>query len=67
MVLMYTPITQLLRPFALLVDVEITPARALCMRAARTLLWKVSQTIDIGSEPIVNSLVMVTVIRQTSP
>ena len=49
MVLMYTPITQLLRPFALLVDVEITPARALCMRAARTPFWKVSQTIDIES------------------
>ena len=65
MVLMYTPITQLLQPFALLVDVEITPARALCMRSARTLLRKVSQTI--GSEPIVNSLIMVTVIRQTSP
>ena len=65
MVLMYTPITQLLRPFALLVDVEITPPSALYMRSVRTLLRKVSQTI--GSEPIVNSLLMVTVIRQTSP
>ena len=50
MILMYTPITLLLRPFALLLDVEITPARALCMRAARTPFWKVSQTIDIESE-----------------